>query len=202
MPTQNLIYKYKTLSCSKYYYCFMFGYFDHNTSTFLDECWWWDSRSGFFTPVIKPQVSTGQDAGLVSGSICTRLWRGKSLSGVEIWWSKPSAVNFLTEISQTFYVIVISDDRPDDGGSTHRWNVGLLQRYYTALHPRRLYNLLTVALSLQITLEFPNVVVQRLTRLLFILEILGSNLCLQTACPNWGFSWFSSVLQANAGIMP
>jgi hypothetical protein len=28
--------------------------------------------------------------------------------------------------------------RPDDGGSTHLWNVGLLQRDYTALHPTRL----------------------------------------------------------------
>jgi hypothetical protein len=27
----------------------------------------------------------------------------------------------------------------DDGGSTHLRNVGLLQRDYTALHPRRLY---------------------------------------------------------------
>jgi len=26
----------------------------------------------------------------------------------------------------------------DDGGSTHLWNVGQLQLYYTALHPRRL----------------------------------------------------------------
>jgi hypothetical protein len=28
--------------------------------------------------------------------------------------------------------------RPDDGGSTHLWNVGQLQRDYTALQPRRL----------------------------------------------------------------
>jgi hypothetical protein len=28
--------------------------------------------------------------------------------------------------------------RPDDGGSTHLWNVGLLKRDYTVLHPRRL----------------------------------------------------------------
>jgi hypothetical protein len=28
--------------------------------------------------------------------------------------------------------------RPVDGGSTHLWNVGLLQRDYTALYPRRL----------------------------------------------------------------
>jgi hypothetical protein len=27
---------------------------------------------------------------------------------------------------------------PDDGGSTHLWNVGLVQWYYTVLHPRRL----------------------------------------------------------------
>jgi hypothetical protein len=27
---------------------------------------------------------------------------------------------------------------PDDGGSTHLWNVGQLHRDYTALHPRRL----------------------------------------------------------------
>jgi hypothetical protein len=27
---------------------------------------------------------------------------------------------------------------PDDGGSSHIWNVGLLQRDYTALHPGRL----------------------------------------------------------------
>jgi hypothetical protein len=27
---------------------------------------------------------------------------------------------------------------PDDGGSTHLWNVGLLQQYYTALYPIRL----------------------------------------------------------------
>jgi hypothetical protein len=27
---------------------------------------------------------------------------------------------------------------PDDGGSSNLWNVGLLQRDYTALHPRRL----------------------------------------------------------------
>jgi hypothetical protein len=31
-----------------------------------------------------------------------------------------------------------SDDSPDDGGSTHLWNVGQLQCDYTALHPRRL----------------------------------------------------------------
>jgi hypothetical protein len=31
------------------------------------------------------------------------------------------------------------DDGPDDGGSTHLWNVGPLQRNYTALHSRRLY---------------------------------------------------------------
>jgi hypothetical protein len=29
-------------------------------------------------------------------------------------------------------------DSPDDGGSTHLWNVGLLKRDYKALHPRRL----------------------------------------------------------------
>jgi hypothetical protein len=28
--------------------------------------------------------------------------------------------------------------RPDDGGSTHIWNVGPIQSDYTALHPRRL----------------------------------------------------------------
>jgi hypothetical protein len=28
--------------------------------------------------------------------------------------------------------------RPNDGGSKHLWNVGLLQRDYTALYPRRL----------------------------------------------------------------
>jgi hypothetical protein len=28
--------------------------------------------------------------------------------------------------------------RPDDGGSTHLWNVGLLQREYTELYPRKL----------------------------------------------------------------
>jgi hypothetical protein len=27
---------------------------------------------------------------------------------------------------------------PDDGGSTHLWNVGLLQQDYTAKYPRRL----------------------------------------------------------------
>jgi hypothetical protein len=32
------------------------------------------------------------------------------------------------------------DACPDDGGSTHLRNVGLLQQDYTALHPRRLYN--------------------------------------------------------------
>jgi hypothetical protein len=29
-------------------------------------------------------------------------------------------------------------DRPDDGGSKHLWNVGQLQRHYTALHSKRL----------------------------------------------------------------
>jgi hypothetical protein len=32
-----------------------------------------------------------------------------------------------------------SDHCPDDGGSTHLWNVSLIRRDYTALYPRRLY---------------------------------------------------------------
>jgi hypothetical protein len=39
----------------------------------------------------------------------------------------------LTDVSQVRLI-----HRPDDGGSTHLWNVGQLQRDYTALHPRRL----------------------------------------------------------------
>jgi hypothetical protein len=31
-----------------------------------------------------------------------------------------------------------TSNRPDDGGSTHLCNVGLLQRDYTALHSRKL----------------------------------------------------------------
>jgi hypothetical protein len=34
----------------------------------------------------------------------------------------------------------IHHHRPDVGGSTDRCNVGLLQRYYTALHLRRLWS--------------------------------------------------------------
>jgi hypothetical protein len=30
--------------------------------------------------------------------------------------------------------------RPDDGGSTHLWNVGQLQHVCTVLHPRRIFN--------------------------------------------------------------
>jgi hypothetical protein len=35
-------------------------------------------------------------------------------------------------------VAMLWDHCPDDEGSTHLWNVGLLQQHYTALHPRRL----------------------------------------------------------------
>jgi hypothetical protein len=46
----------------------------------------------------------------------------------------------LVEIDRRFrgeYCLHHRGDRPDDGGSTHLWNVGLLQRDYTALCPRR-----------------------------------------------------------------
>jgi hypothetical protein len=35
-----------------------------------------------------------------------------------------------------------------------------------------------------------------------IWEIPGSNLCPETGYPDWGFSWFSSALYANARIVP
>jgi hypothetical protein len=35
--------------------------------------------------------------------------------------------------------IIRAMNHPDDGGSTHLWNVSQLQRDYTAVHPRRLY---------------------------------------------------------------
>jgi hypothetical protein len=47
----------------------------------------------------------------------------------------------LVEVDRSFrdvYCLHYHYDRPDVGGSTHFWNVGKLQRVYTALHPRRL----------------------------------------------------------------
>jgi hypothetical protein len=38
-----------------------------------------------------------------------------------------------------------------------------------------------------------NVVVEWLAPLLRIQEVPGSNLCPETGCPDWGFSWISSV---------
>jgi hypothetical protein len=35
--------------------------------------------------------------------------------------------------------VEVDEDSPDDGGSNHFWNIGQLQRDYTALHPRRLW---------------------------------------------------------------
>jgi hypothetical protein len=34
--------------------------------------------------------------------------------------------------------LVEVNHRPDDKGSMHLWNVGLLQRDYTAVYPRKL----------------------------------------------------------------
>jgi hypothetical protein len=42
------------------------------------------------------------------------------------------------QISCVFTIIRVIIQHPDDTGSTHLWNVGLLQQDYTALHPRRL----------------------------------------------------------------
>jgi hypothetical protein len=37
-----------------------------------------------------------------------------------------------------YFCAKLCQDRPDDGGSTHHWNVNLLQQDFTALYPRRL----------------------------------------------------------------
>jgi hypothetical protein len=43
-----------------------------------------------------------------------------------------------TDVSEVRTTSIIRIHRPFDGGSTHLWNVGPLQRDYTMLHPRRL----------------------------------------------------------------
>jgi hypothetical protein len=41
---------------------------------------------------------------------------------------------------RSMYSVSFNIHRHDDGGSTHLWNVGLLQRDYTSQHSRRLYS--------------------------------------------------------------
>jgi hypothetical protein len=59
----------------------------------------------------------------ISRSTQQRLWRKKK----QLFWGNVST----TYGTKAYY-------RPDDGGSVHLWNVGLLQQNYTALCPRRL----------------------------------------------------------------
>jgi hypothetical protein len=64
----------------------------------------------------------------------------------KIWWSLESSgmqhrvVSLKwTDLSEVSTVSIIRAIKgPDDGGSTHFWNIGPLQRDYMALHPRRL----------------------------------------------------------------
>jgi hypothetical protein len=67
-------------------------------------------------------------------------------------------VYFLLQIIPLFWDFKFSR-LPDDGGSTHFWNVGVLQRGYTAQHPRRLYssffNSLLVTAMLCLSYLFP-----------------------------------------------
>jgi hypothetical protein len=44
----------------------------------------------------------------------------------------------LVEVDQHFRGVYYLAHCPDDGGSTYLWKVGLLERDYTALYPRRL----------------------------------------------------------------
>jgi hypothetical protein len=47
----------------------------------------------------------------------------------------------LVEVDQRFRNVYCLHHGHDDGGSTHLWNVGLLQLDYTALYPWRLWSL-------------------------------------------------------------
>jgi hypothetical protein len=46
-------------------------------------------------------------------------------------------IRFQVFTAASMKVAVFWDDRPDDGGSNHLWNVGKLLPDYTAQHPRR-----------------------------------------------------------------
>jgi hypothetical protein len=55
-----------------------------------------------------------------------------------IFWICSQKLINLTVFEHAFRFHRGSNHRPDDGGSTHLWNVGLLQKEYTLLYPRRL----------------------------------------------------------------
>jgi hypothetical protein len=60
------------------------------------------------------------------------------------------ALRNLAEVDRRFrYAWYLHYHRADEEGSTHLWNVPLLQRYYTALYPRRLssYYLLKININ-------------------------------------------------------
>jgi hypothetical protein len=55
---------------------------------------------------------------------------------IKVFWDVEPCSN--VEVDRLFKGAYCLHHKGDDGGSTHLWNVGQLQRDYTALHPRRL----------------------------------------------------------------
>jgi hypothetical protein len=71
---------------------------------------------------------------------CTHLWIVGLLRSSPWWWTqcvrlerRPTTFIALIMVTvRTLETSVCYIHRPDDGGSSHLWNVGLLQRVYTA----------------------------------------------------------------------
>jgi hypothetical protein len=98
----------------------------------------------------RPFAQTIHGEGDVSDKLCTwiRAWHGSherevrfqaltaASTKVTVFWD--IAPNSLVEVDRRFWVAYCLNQSPNDIGSTQLWNVGQLQRDYTALYPRRL----------------------------------------------------------------